>query len=139
MGKRVYYFDIDGVIANFHKEPFKYTNAINKEWISNLEPFMHNITLIKQLIANNKSVYIISKAASEEAKQGKYEWLHKYIPELDHKRIIVIVGNGKKVDYMKTKTGILIDDDIKNCKQWSKQGHKYIWLETKGQLIDINI
>ena len=51
--------------------------------------------------------------------------------------MIVIVGNGKKVDYMKTKTGILIDDDMKNIRPWIKAGHKAIHLEVKGQVIAI--
>ena len=135
MARRVYYFDVDGVLANFHKEPFNYKNAISREWISNLEPFVDNVQLVKELLANNKSVYIITKAASEQAKMGKLDWFQKYIPELDIKRIIVIVGNGNKANYMRTKQGILIDDDIKNCRQWAKAGHKYIHLEIKGQPI----
>ena len=94
MERNVYYFDMDGVIANFHKEPYKYTNAINREWIANLEPFMENVQLIRSLIARNENVYILSKAASEEAKIGKIDWLAKYIPELTIEKIIVIVGNG---------------------------------------------
>lgn len=137
MARTVYYFDMDGVLANFHKEQYSYYNASNREWIANLEPFMHNVNVIKDLLANNKSVYIITKAASEGAKEGKIIWLKKYIPELDIKRFICIVGYGKKPDYMKTKTGVLIDDDIKNCKQWAKAGHKYLYLETKGQTIDL--
>lgn len=135
MARRVYYFDMDGVIANFHKEPYKYTNAINREWIANLEPFAENVELIRNLIKNNKSVYILSKAASEEARLGKLDWLAKHIPELNPKRVIVIVGNGKKVDYMVTKTGILVDDDLKNIRPWTKAGHKAIHLEIKGQAI----
>ena len=96
---------------------------------------MENVELVRNLIKNGKSVYILSKAASEDAKFGKIEWLAKYIPELGKKRIIVIVGNGKKVDYMKTKTGILIDDDIKNTRPWAKAGHKVITLEYKGQKV----
>ena len=139
MARTVYYFDMDGVIANFHKEEYKYINAINKEWISNLDPFMDNINIIKELIAKKKSIYIITKAASVEAKEGKIEWLAKYIPELNIKRFICIVGYGKKPDYMRTKTGILIDDDIKNCKQWAKAGHKYIYVEAKGQKVDLGV
>jgi 5'(3')-deoxyribonucleotidase len=135
MARRVYYFDMDGVIANFHKEPYKYANAINREWIANLEPFEENVKLIRDLIKNNKSVYILSKAASEEAKLGKLDWLAKHIPELNPKRVIVIVGNGKKVDYMVTKTGILVDDDLKNIRPWTKAGHRAIHLEIKGQAI----
>lgn len=133
--RKVYYFDVDGVLANFHKEPFSFRNAINREWISNLEPFIENVNLVRELLANKKSVYIITKAASEQAKLGKLDWFQKYIPELDTKRIIVIVGSGNKANYMKTKHGILIDDDIKNCKQWAKAGHEYIHLEIKGQPI----
>ena len=137
MARTVYYFDMDGVIANFHKEPFKYANAISREWIANLEPFMANVEIIRNLLVNKKSVYILTKAASEDAKQGKLDWLARYIPELDTKRVIVIVGSGKKVDYMRTKTGILIDDDIKNTRPWEKAGHKAITLEYKGQTITL--
>ena len=137
MSRQVYYFDMDGVINNFHKEPYKYANAINRQWISNLEPFMHNINIIRRMIADGKSVYILSKAASEQAKLGKIDWLAKYIPELKQNRIIIILGNDKKCDYMKTKTGILIDDDKTNINQWVKAGHKGILLQYKGQKIEL--
>ena len=137
MARQVYYFDMDGVISNFHKEPYKYSNAINREWIANLEPFMDNVNLIRNLIRQGKSVYILSKAASENAKQGKIDWLNKYIPELILNRIIVIVGSGKKCDYMKTKTGILIDDDKTNINQWVKAGHKGILLKEKGEKVTL--
>ena len=135
MARTVYYFDIDGVLANFHKEPYKFTNTINREWIANLDPFVENVELVRELIRNGKIVYILSKAASENAKLGKLDWLAKYIPELNLKRVIVIVGNGKKVDFMRTKTGVLIDDDIKNTRPWIKAGHKAITLEYRGQTV----
>ena len=58
MGRKVYYFDMDGVLANFHKEPYSYANAISREWIANLDPFMGAIGVVKRLIAEGKSVYI---------------------------------------------------------------------------------
>ena len=135
MARTVYYFDIDGVLANFHKEPYKFTNAINREWIANLDPFVENVELVRELIRNGKSVYILSKAASENAKLGKLDWLAKYIPELNRKRVIIIVGNGKKVDFMRTKTGVLIDEKKKNTRPWIKAGHKAVTLEYKGQTV----
>ena len=75
MKTTAYYFDMDGVIANFHKEPYKYINAINRQWIANLEPFMDNVNVIKSLIAKGENVYILSKAAHENAKLGKIDWL----------------------------------------------------------------
>ena len=136
MGRKVYYFDMDGVLANFHKEPYSYTNAISREWIANLDPFMDAIGVVKRLIAEGKSVYINSLAASEEAKQGKIEWLAKYLPEIKSNHIIIIVGNGKKAEYMRTKTGILVDDKASNCRQWTKiSGQPAIWVEQKGVII----
>jgi 5'(3')-deoxyribonucleotidase len=98
---------------------------------------MENVEILRNLLVNKKSVYILTKAASEEAKQGKLDWLARYVPEIEAKRVIVIVGNGKKVDFMRTKTGILIDDDIKNTRPWEKAGHKAITLEYKGQTITL--
>lgn len=136
--RKVYYFDMDGVLANFHKEPYKYSNAISREWIASLEPFMHNIAIVKKLIGQGYGVYINSMAASEEAKQGKIEWLAKYLPEIPKSHIIIIVGNGKKAEHMKTKTGILVDDKLSNCKQWTKiSGQAYYWVEHKGDLINL--
>ena len=95
----VYYFDMDGVIANFHKEAFSFKNASSRKWIADLEPFMDNINLIRNLIVNDKIVYILTKAINENAKLGKIDFLNKWIPELDIKsRFICIVGNGRKIE-----------------------------------------
>lgn len=135
MRKKVYYFDMDGVLANFHKEPYTYAKAINREWIANLEPFPEAIATVKNLIAEGKSVYISSLSASEEAKLGKMDWLAKYLPEIPKSHIIIIVGSGKKAEFMKTKTGTLVDDKASNCKQWTKiSGQPHIWVEVKGQV-----
>ena len=131
-----YYVDMDGVIANFHKEPYKYANATNRIWIANLEPFAENVKIIRNLV-KTENVYILSKAANEDAKLGKLEWLARYIPELDISHIIIIVGNGKKVDYIRTESGILIDDDIKNINPWRKAGFEYIYIEEKGARISL--
>jgi 5'(3')-deoxyribonucleotidase len=138
MTNKTYYFDMDGVLANFHKEPYKYTNAINKEWIANLDPFMENVNLVRELLIAGVEVYILSKAASEGAKLGKLEWLAKFIPEMPVENVIVIVGNGKKADFIKTETGVLVDDDIKNTRPWMKAGYEAITLEYRGQTVVLN-
>ena len=134
--KKVYYFDMDGVLANFHKEPYNFYKASSREWIANLEPFEASIKLVKQLISEGKSVYINSLAASENAKQGKIDWLAKYLPEIPKSHIVIIVGSGKKSAYMKTKTGTLVDDKLAKCKQWTKlSGQPAIWVEHKGIVV----
>ena len=126
---------MDGVLANFHKEPYAYKNAINRQWIGNLEPFTHNIRVMQSLIAEGETVFISTKAASEQARLGKIDWLKKHIPEFNLDNFICIVGHGNKAECMRTDTGVLIDDDIKNCRQWEKAGHQYIHLATKGEQI----
>lgn len=132
-----YYFDMDGVLCNFHKEPYKYANAINRRWIASLDPFAENVALVRRLLCEGQNVYILSKAASDTAKLGKLDWLARYIPELPRANVIVIVGHGCKVDYMQTGTGVLIDDDPKNVRPWIKAGHTAILLEYKGQPIKL--
>ena len=131
-----YYVDMDGVIANFHKEKYSYVNAINRQWIASLEPFIHNVNIVKSLIAKGNTVYILTKAASENARLGKIDWLAEYLPEITIDKFICIVGNGKKVDYIK-EDGTLIDDDKKNTTPWEKAGHKAILLASKGELIKV--
>ena len=131
-----YYFDMDGVLANFHKEPYKFENAIDRNWIANLDPFMGNINIVRKLIANGEQVYILSKAAREASAMGKMDWLARYIPELTAENIIIIVGNGKKVDYIR-EDGILVDDDLKNIRPWIKAGHTAIHVEVRGMTITL--
>ena len=131
-----YYFDMDGVLANFHKEAYSFANAISREWIANLDPFMGNVEIVRKLIASGEKVYILSKAARDTAAQGKIDWLARYIPEMKAENIIIIVGNGKKVDFIK-EDGILVDDDVKNIRPWVKAGHKAIHVEVKGMTITL--
>ena len=104
-----YYFDMDGVLANFHKA-----------------------------YANNKGerVYIQTNAANENGKAGKVEWLAKYIPEVTSERFICIVGHGKKIDYIR-EDGMLIDDDSKNTKPWEKAGQVAYLLTEKGEAVTL--
>ena len=136
MAKTVYYFDMDGVLADFHTA---YASdkavAYKREAMAELEPFVGAVAVVKGLIANGKSVYINSLAANEDGKLGKLDWLAKYLPELKKSHIIISVGYVKKASVMKTKTGILVDDKLANCKQWERlTGQRSIWVETKGQV-----
>lgn len=131
------YWDMDGVLANFHKAfATNKGTALQRKAMANLEPFMENIETVKALIKNGEMVYILTAAANEQGKLGKLDFLAKWLPEFDTNNFICIVGHGKKVDYMKEE-GILIDDDMKNIRPWRKAGFTAIYLETKGEAVQI--
>ena len=131
-----YYFDMDGVLANFHKAyATDKAIALKREAMANLEPFAENVAILNDLLAAGITCYILTKAANADGAQGKVDWLAKYVPAMDAEHIIII-NKGRKVDYMR-EAGVLIDDDMANCKQWNKAGFMSIYLETKGQKINL--
>ena len=96
-------------------------------------------SIAAMLCKNGARVLIQGKTASKLEKAAEYikcNVVHIVIHLInisDKQRldkIIVIVGNGKKCDYMKTSTGILVDDDKTNINQWIKAGHTGILLKS---------
>ena len=130
-----YYFDMDGVLANFHKAYAENKAvAMNRKAMANLEPFAENVQTVRNLITKGEKVYILTKAANENGKAGKIDWLAKFIPEIDGDSFICIVGHGKKVDFIR-EAGVLVDDDVKNTRPWEKAGFPAVLLTTKGEAV----
>ena len=132
---KTYYFDMDGVLANFHKA-YKEDRAValKRNAMATLEPFEENVALVRNMVAHGENVYILTKAANEGARQGKADWLAQYIPEIDEEHFICIVGHGKKVDFIR-EDGVLVDDDKKNLNPWAKAGHEVYFVEEKGAVV----
>lgn len=131
-----YYWDMDGVLANFHKAyATDKAVALKKDAMANLDPFFANVNTLRDLIAAGHNCYILTKAANADGAQGKVEWLAKYVPEMKAENIIIIT-KGRKVDNIR-EDGILVDDDATNTRQWEKAGHKAILLTTKGEAVRI--
>lgn len=132
-----YYWDMDGVLADFHKAyATDRAVALKREAIANLDPFEKNVAILRKMIKSGIRCYILTKAANDEAREGKIEWLAKYVPELTAEQFICIVGYGKKIDYIR-EDGMLIDDDEKNTKQWIKGGQTAILLTAKGETVTL--
>lgn len=134
-----YYFDVDGVLADFHSvyDHKNRAQSLTYNFIRNLKPFEENVKLVKSLIASGHEVFISTMVANETTKKARIDWLSEVLPEIPKYKVITIVGHGNKADFMKTADGVLVDDKKENCKKWEKAGHKAIWLEVKGGKITL--
>ena len=131
------YVNFNGVIANFHSVEWSRMEIESGENIDFLNEFSEmefkdNIAAIRAL-SNTYNIYIISRVASEEAKEKMVKWITKKIPEVHESNILIFVNISRKC-YATNKDDILIDDNARYTKQWNKYGGTGI-LVAKGENI----
>lgn len=123
------YCDMDGVIADFEGQPkalerfqtekgfFKQLTPINKEGLQALltNPYIN--------------LFILSASPNKQADKDKIQWLKYHYPQIKKNHIIIMRVGQNKANFIKTESGILLDDYGKNCQEWIESG--------KGQSIKV--
>lgn len=118
------YCDMDGVLANFEKEP-NAVNRFNKEkgFFAKLEPISENVQALKNLIAKGYQVKILTASPTLQADNDKRKWLTSYLPEMKSENIIICRNTETKADFVKNIfNSLLIDDFSKNLIEWKQKG-----------------
>ena len=132
--KMCIYIDMDGVLADFDKEPRaleRFRNEVG--FFSNLQPIIHNVDYVNYLIACGFNVCILSASPNEQADFDKLIWLHTYMPQV--KNITIMRVGQNKADFVKTKgINILFDDYGKNCRDFESRGYMACKVDTSNTI-----
>ena len=133
---KVYYFDLDGVLADFNAEE----NGVDrfeseKGFFKNLKPIRENVRMINWLIKNGYDVRIISLSPKKRTDKDKREWLKFYVPALKRKHIILPRSGTNKATIIKDiENAILFDDYGHNCRLWEEQGGQAIKITKENNI-----
>lgn len=118
------YIDMDGVLANFDKEPNAVKRfKIEKGFFKKLQPIKSNVAFVNELIEKGFNVCVLSASPNEDADSDKVAWLKRYLPLLEH---YTIIRNGEnKADFVSSEgINVLFDDWGKNCNDFIARGYR---------------
>lgn len=114
------YVDMDGVLANFNAAPDAVKRfRSEKGFFNKLKPIEPNVRAITQALCDKRyNIYVLTASPHEDADADKRQWLRRHLPTMAQDKVIIMRNGQKKVDFMRTKKGVLLDDYGRNCQEW---------------------
>lgn len=120
------YLDMDGTIADLYgvdgwlgyllkedEKPYKDAKILVKESVLlNLIKKGYELNIITWLSKDS------SKSYDKKVRKAKKEWLKSNYPNIEFKEIHIIKYGTSKYKVAKDRNGILVDDELKNRKEW---------------------
>jgi 5'(3')-deoxyribonucleotidase len=119
-----YYFDMDGVLADFDGQPNALGRFIKEVGFFLLLKPTQVAEALQELLKDNQvreNVYILSSSPNQQADYDKLFWIYDHLPLLKHENIIFVRGGDKKKAYAEANA-VLIDDYSENLLQWEEAG-----------------
>lgn len=134
------YCDMDQVLVNFLDgankvlasqglEPFQHTDKENRwqelskvpKFWANLEPMPDGMMLWRYIRPHNPYILSTPSHRMPTSKPEKMEWIRKHLGNVEK---VFLVPRKEKQKFAMTngKPNVLIDDFIKNIKEWESQG-----------------
>lgn len=131
--KRRFFIDMDGTLANFHKNPKFLELMFSEGYFQHLEAFPNLASAVGRLCREEGvEVYVLSSIPESEYSRimhEKMQWLKQQRIELPLKRCLFpLVGMNKAkyvqqmLDITLSKRDILLDDYNKNLEEWCAGG-----------------
>lgn len=133
------FIDMDGTLADTYNVPnwFDYIKECNAELFSLAQPAdpTEVMDYLNDLGPNRVVVTMLPEPMEDEAeneiyyeevKKVKMEWLEKFFPQLNPKVIFIPYGHTKS-DVINSREDILIDDSLRQLKEWDGEAIKSPW------------
>ncbi len=127
--KRKYFFDMDGTLSRFYKDP-QFLDLMKKPgYFVNLEPYESMVEVIKQLQNMGCEVFILSAYSSPFEVEEKVMWLTREIPSIDCQHMLFCKAGTDKSLFVHSLEHdlthcVLVDDYSKNLLEWIERGGK---------------
>lgn len=127
MANKIIYFDMDGTLADLYsvENVFKKLDTFDVSPYVEAKPIDKYINILKEYKNNGYKIIILSCLSKitnnkydREVVNAKGKWLDKYVGKEYIDERIYIPYTKNKSTYV-NKKGILVDDDINICNNWS--------------------